>query len=96
MGGLGEADGLEKGLEKIGDGAGGADFEVAVEDGGDEAGDGGREVIGGEVGSGEELREVVGELGGELGLGFELGVVMAESWDEWRGAECDSGDRRRR
>lgn len=75
---MGEADGLEKGLEEIGDGAGGADFEVAVKDGGDKASDGGREVGGGEIGSGEEFGEVVGELGGELGLSFELGVVVAE------------------
>jgi hypothetical protein len=35
---LGEADGLEKGLGQIGDGAGGFGFYISANDGGDDAG----------------------------------------------------------
>ena len=51
---LGGVDGLEEGLAHVGDGAGQPGFDVATEDGRDEAGQGGAEVVGGEVVSGEE------------------------------------------
>ena len=60
------------------DGAGESGLYVAADHGGDEAREGGVEIVGGEVGAGEEAREVFGEFIGGLGAGFFLGVVEAE------------------
>ena len=59
---LGEMDGLDKGLGKIGEGAGGARFYIALENGGDEAAEGGAEIVSGEVFAGEEIGEFAGEF----------------------------------
>jgi len=75
---LGEMDGLDEGLGEIGEGAGGARFYIATEDGGEETAEGGAEIVGGEVFSGEEIGEFAGELLGRAGLGFLAGVVEAE------------------
>ena len=75
---LREADGLEKHLEEESDGAGGARFEVALDDGRDELHESGGEVASGDVIAGEEEGEIVGEFGGDDGLRFFLGVVEAE------------------
>ncbi len=75
---LGEVDGLQLGLEHVGDGAGEAWFDVAADDGGDETPEGGAEIAGGEVVAGEEVVEIFGERFGGLRLGFLLGVVEAE------------------
>jgi len=69
---------LEEGLGEIGEGAGGARFYIATEDGGDEAAEGGAKIVGGEVFSGEEIGQFVGELIGGAGLGFLASVVEAE------------------
>jgi hypothetical protein len=76
--GLGEVDGLEESLSHVGDGAGGARFDIAADDGGDEAGQGDAEVVGGDVVAGEEGGEVFGELIGNGGAGFFFGVVKTE------------------
>jgi hypothetical protein len=75
---LGERDGLDEGLGEIGEGAGGARFYIALEDGGDEASEGGAEIVGGEVVAGEAIGEFAGEFIGSAGLGFLAGVVEAE------------------
>jgi hypothetical protein len=75
---LGEADGLEERLRQVGDGAGGFGFDVAAHDGGDDAGEGGAEIVGGEVVAGEEVGQVLTDGFGGAGTGFFLGVVEAE------------------
>ena len=75
---LGDVDGLDEGLGEIGEGAGGARLDVAADDGGQEAAEGGAEIAGGEVFTGEEIGEVAGEFTGGAGLGVFAGVVGAE------------------
>ena len=75
---LGKMDGLGEGLGEIGEGAGGAGFNVAADDGGQEAPEGGAEIAGGKVLAGEEIGEVTGEFIGGAGLGVFTGVVGAE------------------
>jgi hypothetical protein len=58
---LGEVDGLHESLGQIGDGAGGSGFYIAAEDGGDEASQGGAEIAGGKVITGEEVGKVFAE-----------------------------------
>src|SRR5258708_36625523 len=75
---LGDVDGLQESLGQVGDGAGGSGFYVAADDGGDEAGQGGAEIAGGEVVAGEEVVQVFAEFLRGAGAGFFLGVVEAE------------------
>src|SRR4029077_15332204 len=75
----GGVDGLQESLHEVGDGVGGSGFYVAADDGGDEAGQGGAEIAGGEVVAGEEVGQVFAEGIGGLGAGFFLGVVGAEA-----------------
>ena len=75
---LGEADGLEKSLGEVGDGAGGSGFYIAANDGGDEAGEGGAEIVGGEVVGGKEVGQVFADGFGGAAAGFFLGMVEAE------------------
>lgn len=75
---LRETDGLEKHLEEESNGASGARFEVALDDGRDELRDGGGEVASGDVIGGEKVGEIAGEFGGDDGLRFFLGVVEAK------------------
>jgi len=75
---LGEVDGLQESLGQVGDGAGGSGFDIAAEDGGDEASQGGAEIAGGEVVAGEEVGQVSAERFGGAGASFFLGVVEAE------------------
>ncbi len=75
---LGKMVGLDEGLGEIGQGAGGAGLDVAADDGGQEAAEGGAEIAGGEVLTGEEVGEFAGEFIGCAGLGVFAGVVGAE------------------
>jgi hypothetical protein len=75
---LGEVDGLQESLGEVGDGAGGSGFYVAAENGGDEASEGGAEIAGGEVVTGEKIGEVFAERFCSEGAGFFLGVIEAE------------------
>jgi hypothetical protein len=75
---LGEMDGLNEGLGEIGEGAGRAGLDVAASYAGDEAAEGGAEIAGGEVFTGEEIRKVAGEFIGSAVLGVFAGVVGAE------------------
>jgi len=75
---LGELDGLEEGLGEIGEGSGGARFYIALEDGGEDATEGGAEIVGGQVVAGEAIGEFAGELLGKAGPGFFAGMVEAE------------------
>jgi hypothetical protein len=75
---LGEADGLEERLGQVGDGAGGLGLYIAGDHGGDEAGESGAEIVGGEVVAGEEVGQVLAEGFCSAGAGFFLGVVEAE------------------
>jgi hypothetical protein len=75
---LGKMDGLDEGLGEIGEGAGGARLDVTAGYAGDEAAEGGGEIAGGEVLTGEEVGEVAGEFIGRAGLGVFAGVVGAE------------------
>ena len=75
---LGKMDGLGQSLGEIGEGAGGAGLNVAADDGGQEAAEGGAEIAGGEVLAGEEIGEFAGEFIGGAGLGVFAGVVGAE------------------
>jgi hypothetical protein len=68
----------EEGLGKIGEGTGGAGLNVAEDDGGQEAAEGGAEIAGGEVFAGEEIGEVACEFIGRTGLGVFAGVVRTE------------------
>ena len=52
---LGKMDGLGESLGEIGEGAGGAGLNVAADDGGQEAAEGGAEIAGGKVLAGEEI-----------------------------------------
>jgi len=65
-------------MDGLGEGAGGAGFNVAADDGGQEAPEGGAEIAGGEVLAREEIGEVTGEFIGGAGLGVFAGVVGAE------------------
>jgi hypothetical protein len=71
-------DGLEEGLGEVGDGAGCLGFYIATNDGGDEAGEGGAEIVGGEVVAGEEVGQVLADGFGGAGADFFWGVVKAE------------------
>jgi hypothetical protein len=75
----GDVDGLQESLHQVGDGVGGFGFYIAADDGGDEAGQGGAEIAGGEVVAGEEVGQVFAEGIGGLGAGFFFGVVGAEA-----------------
>jgi len=74
---LGKMDGLDESLGEIGEGARRARLDVASDDGGQEAPEGGAEIAGGKVLAGE-IGEVTGEFIGGAGLGFFAGVVGAE------------------
>ena len=52
---LGKMDGLDESLGETGEGVGGARLDVAADDGGQEAAEGGAEIAGGEVFAGEEI-----------------------------------------
>ena len=75
---LGEVDGLQLGLEHVGDGAGESGFYIAADHGGDEACQGGAEVAGGEVVAGEEAGEVFAECFRGVGASLLLGMVETE------------------
>ncbi len=75
---LGKMDGLDEGLGEIGEGAGGARLDVTAGYAGDEAVEGGAEIAGGEVFTGEEIGEIAGEFIGGAGLGVFAGMVGAE------------------
>jgi hypothetical protein len=75
---LSEVEGLEHGLGEVGESACGARLEVTSRDGDEDVGEGGVEIVGGEVVAGEEPREVFGELLGGARTGVPVGVVVAE------------------
>jgi len=75
---LGEVDGLHKGLRQVGDGVAGTGFEVAADDGGEDAGQSDAEIAGGDVAARKEVGEVIAELFGGARPCFLLGVVEAE------------------
>jgi hypothetical protein len=75
---LGEVDGLQLSLEHVSDGAGESGFYVAADHGGDETGEGGAEITGGEIVAGEEVGQVLAYFLGGLGAGLFLGVEEAE------------------
>jgi hypothetical protein len=79
---LGERDGLAEGLGKLVNGGGGFGVDVPLSDGLDGAAEGGGEIGGREIVSGEEIRQILAEVLGGLGLSFptcmgdaEVGVV---------------------
>ncbi len=76
---LGELDGLIQSLAEIGEGGGGFGFDMAFGDGGEDAGQGGAEIAGGEITAGEERGYVATDLLGGEGLRFPLGVEAAEA-----------------
>ena len=65
-------------MDGLGEGAGGAGFNVAADDGGQEAAEGGAEIAGGKVFAREKIGQFEGEFIGGAGLGFFAGVVGAE------------------
>jgi hypothetical protein len=71
-------DGLGESLAEVGEGAGGAGLNVAADDGGQEAAEGGAEIAGGKVLAGEEIGQFAGEFMGGTGLRVFAGVVGAE------------------
>jgi hypothetical protein len=75
---LGELDGLDEGLAKIGEGRGGFGFYIALGSGGEEAAECGAETASGEIGAGEAVGDVAAEVVGGAGLGFLAGVEGAE------------------
>jgi hypothetical protein len=76
---LGEVDGLQESLGKVGDGTGGSGFYITADNGRDEASQGGAEIAGREVVAGEEVGEVFAEFLRGAGAGFFLGVVEAKA-----------------
>jgi len=74
---LGKVDGLDEGLGEIGEGASGARLDVTAGYGGAESAEGGAEIAGGEVFTGEEIGQFAGEFIGGAGLGFFAGVIGA-------------------
>jgi len=76
---LGDVDGLQEGLGQVGDGAGGFGFYIAADNGGDEAGQGGAEIAGGEVVAGEEIGQIFAKFFRSTGAGFFFGVIEAEA-----------------
>ena len=75
---LGDVYSLQESLGQVGDGAGGSGFDIAAEDGGNEASQGGAEVAGGEVVAGEEVGQVLAEIICGAGASFFLGMVETE------------------
>jgi len=75
---LGDVDGLQLGLEHVGDGAGESGLYIAADYGGDEASEGSAEIAGGKIVAGEEAGEVFAECFCSLRLSFFFGVVEAE------------------
>jgi len=75
---LGKMDGLGESLGETGEGAGGARLDVATDDGGQEAAEGGAEIAGGKILAGEEIGQFAGEFIGGASLGVFAGVVGAE------------------
>jgi hypothetical protein len=76
---LGNVDSLHEGLGQVGDGAGGPGFNIAADDGGDEAAQSGAEITGGEVVAGEVMSQVFAEILSGAGASFFLGVVGAKA-----------------
>src|SRR5882762_733625 len=77
MDGLDE--GLDEGLGEISEGAGGARLDVTAGYAGHQAAKCGAQIAGGEVWTGEEIREFAGEFIGGASLGVFAGVVGAEA-----------------
>jgi len=75
---LGKMDGLDEGLGEISEGAGGARLDVTAGYAGHQAAKCGAQIAGGEVWTGEEIREFAGEFIGGTSLGVFAGVVEAE------------------
>jgi hypothetical protein len=75
---LGEMEGLEHGLGEVGESAGGARLYVTASDGDEDAAEGGVEVVGGEIVTGEKESEIVADFFVGAELGFFLGVVETE------------------
>jgi hypothetical protein len=75
---LGDVDGLQESLGHVGDGAGDLGFDVATDDGGDEAAQSGAEIAGGEIFAGEVAGKVCAETLRGAGSGFFFSVVVAE------------------
>ncbi|HXJ06336.1 MAG TPA: hypothetical protein VNH65_14620 [Candidatus Acidoferrum sp.] len=73
-----EMDSLSEGLGQISDGVGSPGFDVATNDGREEATEGRAEIAGGEIVSGEEIGDVAAKFIGGFGLGFFAGVIGAE------------------
>ena len=79
---LGKMDGLGESLGEIGEGAGGAGLNVAADDGGQEAAEGGAEIAGGEVLAGEEIGQFAGEFIGGAGLRV-FAAWSEQKWGWW-------------
>ena len=75
---FGDADGLDQDLAEEGEGGGGFAFDLTLSSGGEDASEGDAEIAGGEVMTGEEVRDVVAEILGGAGLGFFAGVEETE------------------
>jgi hypothetical protein len=75
---LGEVDGLDQGLGEVSERGSGFGLDVAAGDGGEKASQGGAEIAGGNVSSGEEIRQVAAELIGGSSLGLFAGMVEAK------------------
>ena len=75
---LGDVDGLHESLDQVGEGVGGFGFYIAANNGGDETCQGGAEIAGGKVVTGEEEGQVFAESIDGAGAGLFLGVVEAE------------------
>ena len=64
---LGERDGLAEGLGKLVNGGGGFGVDVTLGDGLNGAAEGGGQITGGQIVSGEEIRQILAEVVGGLG-----------------------------
>jgi len=69
---------LAEGLGKLVNGGGGFGVDVTLGDGLDGVAEGSREIGGGVIVSGEEIRQILAKVLGGLGLGFLTGVEDAE------------------
>jgi len=75
---LGKMDGLGESLGEIAEGEGRAGLNVAADNGGQVAAEGGAKIAGGKVLTGEEIGEFASEFIGGAGLGVFAGVVGTE------------------
>lgn len=81
---LGERKSLDEGLAEIGERGSGFGVDVALGDGSEEAREGGRDVAGGDILTGEVMGDFTGSVVAGEGLGLLAGMMGAKVRMTWR------------